>query len=257
MAAPISAKSASWRAVAPMLAPRSSTMQAPLMVGHCPAMAGRSMPGIGRQDQLGHGHQGAGVAGRDHAVGLLPLHGFDRQPHAGAAAAPHRLARLVLHFHHGLGMHDLGPLGELGVACEVRPDARLVAEQQEGHIGVLLEGKRCARDHDRGPGIASHGVERDRSRCCHDPHACRCDGRFSPIPVVRPPRKPPDHSPLQRRNNQILGVFGSRAATLHGGWKGRPRAYGFLILASTAKGLSAATATLGGCHSRLAPGALG
>ena len=49
MAAPISAKSASWRAVAPILAPRSSTMQAARRVGHCPAMAGRSMPGMVRQ----------------------------------------------------------------------------------------------------------------------------------------------------------------------------------------------------------------
>ena len=99
MAAPISAKSASWRAVAPTLAPRSSTMQVPDTVGHCPAMAGRSMPGMVVQDELGHGHQGAGVAGRDHEVGFALVHGIERQPHAGRAAAAHRLARLVLHLH--------------------------------------------------------------------------------------------------------------------------------------------------------------
>ena len=114
MAAPISAKSASWRAVAPMLAPRSRTMQAPRQ--------GRPLPGDGRpldarhgrQDEPGHGHQGAGVAGRDHEVGLGLVHGIERQPHAGRAAAAHRLARLVLHLHHRIGMDDARSLGEGG-----------------------------------------------------------------------------------------------------------------------------------------------
>ena len=106
MAAPISAKSASWRAVAPTLAPRSRTMQALDRVGHSAGDGGPLDARHGREHELGHGHQGAGVAGRDHEVGLVLLHGIEREPHAGRAAAAHRLARLVLHLHDGVGVHD-------------------------------------------------------------------------------------------------------------------------------------------------------
>ena len=55
------------------------------------------MPAMGPQDQQRHRHQRAGIAGGNGDVRLALLHGFERQPHAGALAPAHGLARLGIH----------------------------------------------------------------------------------------------------------------------------------------------------------------
>ena len=92
-----------------------------------------------------------------------------------AAAAAHRLARLVLHLHDDVGMDDARALGERADAarrCGV--DARLVAEKQKAHVGMALERHGGARHDHGGALVSTHRVERYRARRCHDPLlACR------------------------------------------------------------------------------------
>ena len=170
MAAPISAKSASWRAVAPMLAPRSSTMQWPATVGHWPGDGGPLDAGHGAEHQLGHGHQRAGVAGRDGEVGLALLHGLERQPHAGAAPATHGLARLVLHLDDGVGVDDARALGERRMrqqdAARCAPRRRTAGRSRSGwrSSARAAPGTTTA-----GPSVSAHRVERYGARRCHDP----------------------------------------------------------------------------------------
>ncbi len=79
------------------------------VVPDCRPLAGDHGPLDARhrpQYQLGHSHQGAGVAGRDRDLCLTFLDCFQRKPHAGAAPTPHGLARLVLHSDDDVGMHD-------------------------------------------------------------------------------------------------------------------------------------------------------
>ncbi len=52
---------------------------------------------------------------------------------------------------------------------EMGSDARLVAEQQEAHVGMAVEGDGGPRHHDGRALVSAHGVERYGSRCCHDP----------------------------------------------------------------------------------------
>ena len=218
MAAPISAKSASWRAVAPILAPRSSTMQA--------ARQGRPQPGDGRpldarhgrQDELGHGHQGAGVAGRDHEVGLALLHGLERQPHAGAAAAAHRLARLVLHLHHGVGVDDARALGQArdaaarcGAMRASSPNSRKLTS---GWRSSAMAAPGTTTAGPSSPPMASSDMVRGAAMT---PHAHRCTA--CPAAPSGPdqaetaaPPKTTDHSRLRPRDNQIFGASGCRSA---------------------------------------------
>ena len=63
-----------------------------------PAIAGRSMPSMHLEIEARHGHQRAGIAGRDRDVGLALLDRVDGQPHRRLPApVAQRLARLVVH----------------------------------------------------------------------------------------------------------------------------------------------------------------
>ncbi len=98
MAAPISAKSQSWRALAPMLAPTSRTMHSAFTVGHRAAMAGRSIAGIGPQHRAWPWPSARRCCRpRRRRRPRRFCTASEREPHAGALAAAHGLARLVVH----------------------------------------------------------------------------------------------------------------------------------------------------------------
>ncbi len=73
-----------------------------------------------------HRHQGAGIAGRDHRIGLALLHGVDRHPHRRfPPAMAQRLAGLLVHLDGDVGVDD--PRGRLeGSGCAASSGAMMV-----------------------------------------------------------------------------------------------------------------------------------
>ena len=64
-----------------------------------------------------------------------------------------------------------------GIAREVRLDARLVAVQQEAHVGMALQ-REGGAGHDDGRALVSaHRVERYGARRCHAPRSAPCATR--------------------------------------------------------------------------------
>ena len=196
MAAPISAKSASWRAVAPMLAPRSRTMQLCLIVGHWPAITGRSMPGMVFRISLAMAIR-APVLPAETAQSASPFCTASRASHM-LEPRPRRTAWL------GLScismamsvctMRDRS--ASAGCCCQMRLDPRLVADQQEVHVGMALKRQGGARnDHGRAS-IAAHGIERYRARPCHGVFALRdlAAGRAESERPDASPAVPPENA---------------------------------------------------------------
>ena len=139
MAAPMIAKSTSCWASAPMVAPTSSTMLSPRMVGQI-AGNGRAVDVRHRaQAELRHRHQRAGIAGRNADIGLAVLDRFDRLPHGGfPAALTQRLAGLVVHRNGNVAMGEGGNRLDARQACQHRLDRLGFAEQQEADVGTAL-----------------------------------------------------------------------------------------------------------------------
>ena len=223
MAAPISAKSASWRAVAPMLAPRSSTMLGRAMVGHWPAMAGRSMPGMVLSTSLAMAIR-APVLPAETVKSASPFCTASmRQPHAGAAPAAHGLARLVLHLHDRVGVHDARALGELrdaardGARCA--PGRRTAGSSRRDGARARARPRARPRRGPRSPPIASSDMVRGVAMTPSMLAAVASlpspaeRGCVKTVPTAAPP-KTTDHSLLQARNNQIFGPPGG-VATRH------------------------------------------
>src|SRR4051794_10060845 len=100
-----------------------------------------------------------------------------------------------------------------------RLDAGFVAEKQESHAGMALEGDGGARHDDGRACVSPHGVKRYGSRCCHDPLSAAVSvtcPAASAEPTRCQPRSPPktlDHSRLQPPYNQILGRLQPRNCT--------------------------------------------
>ncbi len=168
MALPMAARLTRCCSSAPIEAPTSSTTDSPLSVGQS---AGDRRP-LDALDHLEiearHGHQRAGIAGRDHDIGLALLHRVDRQPHRGLPApVAQRLARLVVHADRHLGMHQLRVGLEPRQALEQGLHHGAVAEQQEFDIGMAGERNIGARQDDRGTMVAAHGVKRDANLIGH------------------------------------------------------------------------------------------
>ena len=92
----------------------------PTSVGHCPAMAGRSMPGMVVRTSLAMAIRAPVLPAETMKSASRFVHGLERQPHAGRAPAAHGLARLVLHLHDGIGVHDARALGEGRMPLEMR-----------------------------------------------------------------------------------------------------------------------------------------
>jgi hypothetical protein len=145
IAAPMIARSIKCSASAPIVAPTSRTID----LRH------------GAQANLGHGHQSAGVASRDRAIGLAFLHRFDRLPHRRRApTGAQGLARLIGHFDRDVAMAH-ARLGLQGwIARQQRRHRRLVAEQEELDVRPSFEGDRGRLEHDWRSVIAAHYIER-------------------------------------------------------------------------------------------------
>ena len=209
-------------------------------------MAGTLDAGHGAQDQLRHGHEGAGVAGRDGDVGLALVHGVDGEPQAGALAAAQRLAGLVGHGDGERRVDDARLGRQRGKLVQLRPDARLIAVEDEAQRRMALQRERGARNDNVGPVIASHGVERYGPRLRH------VAARLANIPqnggriVDRlPTRKRADHTLLQLRNNWILAALAA-ASCDRGRGASQPRSLSFFKAAngplSPASGLPSSSA---------------
>ena len=131
------------------------------------------------QQQLGNGHQGAGVAARDGGGGLSLLHRLHAVPQAGAFAAAKRLGRLLLAGDHPIGVPHLGHGARGRVAGEFGLDARLVAMQQEEDL-VPLQAFQGVGDAGHGNGdllVAAHSVDRDHKRAGHERGELSAAGR--------------------------------------------------------------------------------
>src|SRR5690606_730220 len=112
------------------------------------------------QHRLGHGHQRAGVARGHGDVGFAFLHRFQREPHAGAAAAPKRLARLVIRPDNDVRMDNLRPCCQPGVSRQDRRDLSLIAKEQDLELGMADQREVGAWKHHLWSMITAHGVER-------------------------------------------------------------------------------------------------
>ena len=139
-----------------------------MSVGHSAGDRRALDPRHGAQVELRHRHQGAGVAGRDRDIGLALLHRVDREPHRRLPAAlAQRLARLVVHLDHDVGVDE--PRGRLQPRprVEQRRDHGLVAEQHELGVGMAGKRKIGPGNDDRRPDVAPHGVERNSDLLGH------------------------------------------------------------------------------------------
>ncbi len=122
----------------------------------------------GAQADFRHGHEGAGIAGRDRAIGLAVANRLDRLPHRRIAPArAQRLARLVGHADGDAGVAHLGQRRQPGLGLEQGRDLLLVAEHQEFDVGKAFHEQCRARNDDRRAEIPAHGVERDPYRLFH------------------------------------------------------------------------------------------
>src|SRR5690606_37951441 len=98
------------------------------------------------QAEFRHGHQSAGVAGRDAGVGIAGLDCLDRLPHRGfPALLAKRLAGLVVHAHGDVAMHEVAHLPKPGQSIEHRADSLLAAEDHKTRIWPPLGDPEKAR----------------------------------------------------------------------------------------------------------------
>ena len=117
-----------------------------------PAMAGRSMPGMVLRTSLAMAIS-APVLPAETAASASPFFTASIASHMlDAAAAADRLARLVLHLDHGVGVDDRATRSaNCGMLLEMGLDARLIAEQQEAHVGMAVEGEAAPGTTTAGP----------------------------------------------------------------------------------------------------------
>ena len=171
MAAPITAKSTSMRASAPIVAPTSSTMLSPFSVGQIAAIAGRSMPGSAFRQKRRHRHQRAGVAGRDGRVGLRrrapPGPSATSTTSSAPCAAPGSACRPSARSRRNDGMPNCR--ARCGCASSTGRTASSSPKITKRRSGRRSDRDRRAADHHLGAGIAAHGVERNRDSFRHQP----------------------------------------------------------------------------------------
>ena len=128
-----------------MVAPRSSTTNSPRFGRQYRGNRRAVDAGQRAQAKSRHRHQRAGIAGRDRDIGLALLDRFDRQPHRrDLAAAPQRLARLVVHADGDIGMDDAGGGLQRGMLFQLGIDLGAVAEQQEFGVAMSVQCKSAA-----------------------------------------------------------------------------------------------------------------
>ena len=152
-------------------------------VGHCPAIAGRSTPGMVVSTSLAMAIR-APVLPAETTKSASPFctasidsHMLDPRPRRSAWLG------LSAHLHHRVGVDDGGALHERRMLLQKRLDAGFVAEKQEPHAGMALEGDGGTRHDDGRACVSPHGVKRYGSRCCHDPLSAA-------VSVTRRPHRP-------------------------------------------------------------------
>ena len=118
-------------------------------------------PGQGLERDLGHGHQRARVAGRDHTGRRAVAHRVDGQAHARSAAAAQSHGEARLAGDDLIGVMDGYAAPQAATAAQLPPDPGLVAKDQELDVGIALAGDMGALDDDLRRIIAAHGIERD------------------------------------------------------------------------------------------------
>src|SRR3984957_13134572 len=130
------------------------------------------------QAELGHRHQGAGVAGGDRAIGRARFHRFDRLPHRrDAPPGAQSLAWLVAHLDRDVGVKNARLGGQRGMTLENGPDHALVAIEKKLNVGKAFESEGCGGEDDRWPVIAPHRVQCYTNVACHSlvrPRPARC-----------------------------------------------------------------------------------
>lgn len=125
----------------------------------------RALDAVERTElELGHGHERAGVAGRDGGGGLAILHGLDRPPHGRLAATAQRLAGLVVHAHHIGGRANFDDLDKPRLAGDQLFKLVLTSVQQKTRARMTDARNGDAVDHGTGGVVATHGVDRDDKR---------------------------------------------------------------------------------------------
>src|ERR1700733_8465709 len=136
IAAPITARSTRCCASPPMLAPTSSTIDSPRIVGHMAAIAGRS-------------------------TGPARLPRFNRLPHRRhAPSGAQSLAWLVAHLDRDIRMKNARLGGELGMTLEDGADHALLAVEKKLNVGKAFKRQGRGGQNDRWAMIATY---RDRS----------------------------------------------------------------------------------------------
>src|SRR5262249_22490481 len=135
MALPMAASSTRCSASAPIEAPRSSTTDSPLRVGQRAAIAGRLIPTMVRKSIFA-----IAINARHRDTRLALLHRVGGKPHGGfPASLAQRLAGLVVHLDHDVGMHQTRGRLELRTGIEQRLHSSTVAEQKEFDVGMAAE----------------------------------------------------------------------------------------------------------------------
>ena len=169
IAEPITARSTRCGASAPILAPRSSTIE--LAADGRPARRDRGPvdPGHGLELEFRERHHRAGIAGGDRKVRLAAFDRIDGHRHRRLPSAlAQRLARLGVHRDRHVGMEDARGRLELRPRVEQRLDQGAVAEQQKLDARMPVERDlRPGNDHGRSE-IAPHGVERNTNLIRHE-----------------------------------------------------------------------------------------
>ena len=153
--------------VAPMLAPTSSTMHSALTVGHSAAIAGRSMPAMGRRISFDMAIS-APVLPAETATSASPFCTASSASHM-LVPLPRRSAWLGLSFMAttSVGVDDARLGGERGMLVELGAMRASSPKKMKLSAGWRSSEMRGARHDDLGAVIAAHGVERYCPRLRH------------------------------------------------------------------------------------------
>jgi hypothetical protein len=116
-----------------------------------------------------------GIAGTDHAGGLVGGDRVDGDPHRGAAQAQCGGRLHVVADHVGRVAHRAGAGGALAPAQE-RGDPRLIADQQEARLGMADRRQFEPIDDRLGRMVAAHRVHRQREALARQMLAHRASG---------------------------------------------------------------------------------
>ena len=91
------------------------------------------------QNESRHGHQATGIASRNGGIGFAGSDSFERQPHAGALAAPQGLTRLFVHGYEVIGVDDARARRQARIRGECGIDTRAIATKNKFEFRMALK----------------------------------------------------------------------------------------------------------------------